>query len=122
AGEDRLVTAAIRDITERKNAEHKLSAYAEQLRRSNVELEQFAYAASHDLSAPVRNVMGLAQIMAKRYQGRLDGDADELLGDIVNSAAHMRALIEGLLAYSRIRSSDTAMVPVDCEALLAQVL
>jgi PAS domain S-box-containing protein len=119
--EGTLVTAAVRDITERKAFESQLADYAENLKRSNRELEQFAYVASHDLRAPLRSLSGFSQLLQKRYGEQLDAQAAEFLGYITQSAEHMQALIDDLLAFSRVSTVDKSMVDVDCEAVLAQV-
>ena len=81
-----LVTAAVRDISERKEVARKLSEYSQNLERSNKELEQFAYIASHDLRAPLRSLMGFSQLLLDRYSAQLQGDAREFLDYIIQSA------------------------------------
>jgi light-regulated signal transduction histidine kinase (bacteriophytochrome) len=108
------VVAAFTDITERRLAQQALE-------RTNAELAQFAYVASHDLSEPLRMVSSYLQLLRRRYHGQIDEDADEFIDFAVEGANRMRALIEDLLAYSRAgRGAEPR--PMDLGHVMADVL
>jgi PAS domain S-box-containing protein len=116
------VQAIARDITERKYAEKRLAEQAEELARSNAELEHFAYVASHDLQEPLRMVSSYVRLLARRYRGRLDADADEFIGYALDGTNRMQQFIKDLLAYSRVSTQKEKFEQVDCELVLAEIL
>jgi len=117
-----LVTAAVRDITARKKAEANLLNKVEELNRSNEELGQFAYIASHDLQEPLRMVASYTQLLARRYKGKLDSDADEFITFAVDGASRMQRLIQDLLAYSRVGTKGKDLLDISSEEALQQAL
>jgi PAS domain S-box-containing protein len=96
-----LIVNVIRDVTDRERASAQLQQHAQDLARSNRELEQFAYVASHDLSEPLRMVGSYAQLLGRRYANQFDEDGREFLGYVVGGAQRMKQTIDDLLAYSR---------------------
>ena len=131
-----MVVSSVRDITDRKRAQEKLVQYVNDLQsakaimerqgveltESNAELEKFAYVASHDLQEPLRMVAGYTQLLSKRYQGKLDADADEFIAYAVDGANRMQRLINDLLAYSRVGRGNKDPETTDCEEVFRQAL
>lgn len=110
------------DVTDINRARRDLEAYAEELERTNRELNRFATVASHDLQEPLRKIAAFSSLLRRRYAGQLDSDADHSLDFLVDAAGRMRTLIDDLLAYSRASSRPLVREPVDLESLVRDIL
>ncbi|AXV39167.1 PAS domain S-box protein [Methanobacterium sp. BAmetb5] len=126
------VFAAARDITERKNAEEELRKYwenleeqvklrTEELAKSNADLKQFAYVASHDLREPLRMITNFLQLLERRYKDKLDDDAREFINFAVDGAKRLDSMIIDLLEYSRIANKDVMFTEVDLDKVLDKI-
>ncbi|HEY9666663.1 MAG TPA: CHASE3 domain-containing protein, partial [Coleofasciculaceae cyanobacterium] len=110
------------NITQRKEAEEKLKAANAELARSNTELEQFAYIASHDLREPLRKIKSYTELLAEDYQSQLDGKANKYMAYITDGAERMQALIADLLTYSRVGKGELEKEPVNLKSVLTRII
>jgi len=110
------------EIEERKKAELKLKSIAEELKRSNDELKQFTYVASHDLQEPLRMISSYAQLLRRRYKNKLDADADDFIAFLVDGVVRMKVLIDDLLSYSKLAGQSKEFRPTDCNQALENAL
>ncbi len=114
-----LHLSILRDVTQRKAAEQALARQANELRRSNEDLQQFAYVASHDLREPLRSIISFSQLLSNRVSGRLDGQANTFLEYIVSGARRMEELVASLLTYTSVVDAESMLVtPVPLEVAL----
>ena len=110
------------EIAVRQKAEAVLAERSQELARSNAELEQLAYVASHDLQEPLRMVASYLQLLEQRYEGKLDAEAHEFIGFAVDGAKRMQALIDDLLSYSRVGTKAKSLQAINCDAVLKAAL
>lgn len=116
------ILLAINDVTQQRQLEERLRQRARELEQSNENLEQFAYAASHDLQEPLRMVSSYLQLLERRYKDELDETAQEFIGYAVDGAERMKALINGLLQYSRVGRKEKEFGEVDLDSVLDGIL
>jgi light-regulated signal transduction histidine kinase (bacteriophytochrome) len=121
-GKEQIILLAIEDITERKQVEDTLNRSVTELKRSNDELQQFAYVASHDLQEPLRMVASFTQLLAERYDNQLDDKAKKYIHYAVDGAVRMQLLINDLLAYSRIGTKAKPLETIDLNTVLGEVI
>ena len=117
-----MILLAIEDITERRQREEELKKLSEELARSNTDLRDFAYVASHDLKKPLQSIEGFAKLLARRYKGKLDAKADEFIEYIGSGVKRMQELIKDLLEYSQIGAKEKKFKPTDCSGVVQKVL
>ncbi len=116
-----LLARQAADLIEHAWAVEALREYAEDLKRSNEDLERYAYVSSHDLQEPLRSIVSFSQLLERRYKGQLGEDADEYINFIVDGGNRMQSLIQDLLAYSRVNTTRQALRPTETEDVLAAV-
>ncbi len=117
-----MILLAIEDITERRLREEELKKLSEELARSNTELRDFAYVASHDLKKPLQSIEGFAKLLGRRYKGKLDAKADEFIEYIGSSVKRMQELIKDLLEYSQIGAKEKKFKPTDCSGVVEKAV
>ncbi len=119
---NRVIQCNIRDITKRKQAEEQSKILMKELARSNADLQQFAYVASHDLQEPLRTIASFVQLLEKRYKDKLDEKADEFIDYIVSGVKIMELLIKDLLTYSQVETKRQNFRPINCSVALEEAI
>ena len=117
-----FILLVISDITERRKIERVLALQAEEVARSNADLQQFAYVASHDLQEPLRMVTSYVKLIERQYKGKLDSNADEFIAFAVDGAMRMQSLISDLLTYARISTTSIPVARIDFNTVLERTL
>lgn len=120
-GGEKIYSTVLRDMTEQRRFEAKLEKQAEELRRSNAELERFASVASHDLQEPLRKIQAFGQRLQAKHAPLLPEDGKDYLARMQNAAARMQSLIQDLLAFSRVTTKAQPFVPVELEVIAREV-
>jgi PAS domain S-box-containing protein len=121
-GNPTAIVCALHDLSDQKRTESFLREYATNLKRSNEDLERFAYVASHDLKEPLRMVILFSQLLEQNYKGKLGADADEYIGYIVEGGKRMGDLVNDLLDYARVTSKGKDFEPTDMNEAVQQAL
>lgn len=121
-GKRHAVVSVLRDISERKSMEEKILDYMKRLERSNVELQSFAFVASHDLQEPLRKIQTFGNMLESKYASRLGEDGRDYVRRMGNAAGRMQALIKGLLSYSRITTTGLPLEPVNLNEVMRETL
>ncbi|HEY9784487.1 MAG TPA: ATP-binding protein [Candidatus Obscuribacterales bacterium] len=119
-GDKHTFCAFIHDISERKQAEERLNALTSELKRSNAELQHFAYIAAHDLREPLRTILSYISLLSQDNKDKLDDDSLENLSFIIEAAKRMQQMVTDLLSYARVQTHGKEFVPTDCNAVLKQ--
>lgn len=122
AGDKRYVVASVVDITERKKSEKILQENLVELKRSNEDLQQFAYVCSHDLQEPLRVITNYTQLLERRYRGQLDDNADDFIEFITDATSRMQVLINDLLVFSRVHTRGQEMRETDCNYVVKKAM
>jgi len=121
-GDVKSLILTLVDVTERKEAEEKVEMYIKELERSNRELEDFAYVASHDLQEPLRKIQTFGELLKNKLTNAVSSDANDYLERMVKAATRMRTLIESLLTYSRVTTKAKPFRATDLEAVTRDAL